>query len=111
MTTKDRLLAFELRAKGLTWDEIGARLSYDGSTVAKDVKRVVTTGPRKLTLPPPLEAYVAAHCGGDLAVLAHQLEVSPQWLRKVFRGRAKPSPALRANLARLTGLSGEEVFQ
>lgn len=110
MRTQDRLRAFELRANGLTWEEIGERLNYDGSTVSKDVHRVVNDGPRLVPLPQPLADYMDAYCGGKLNVLAHQLEISPTWLRKVFRGQAKPSPALRERLARLTGLTEGEIF-
>lgn len=111
MTRDERIRAFSLRCDGLTWEEIGAAMSYDGQSVAKDLRSVLEKSPRIPDVrSPAIKAYLLQECGGSLSALAARMGVSPYRLRRVLVYGDRPSQRLLAQLLAVTGLSESEAF-
>lgn len=112
MTKAERLRAFSLRCDGHTWEEIGDAMSYDGQSIAKDLRTVLEKRPRiPAVQSPAIRAYLVQECGGSLTELASRMQVSPYRLRRVLVHGDRPSQRLRTALLDVTGLSEAEIFQ
>lgn len=111
MNKADRVRAFSMRCDGMTWEEIGRTMNYDGQSVAKDLRSVLEKRPHIPDVrSPAVKEVLLRECSGSLSVLAARMEVSPYRLRRVLVYGDTPSAAMRKKLLDATGLSESEAF-
>ncbi len=111
MNRDDRIRAFSLRCDGMTWEEIGQVMHYDGQSVAKDLRSVLEKRPRIPDVrSPAVRDYLVRECSGSLPELAARMGVSPYRLRRVLVYGDQPTQHMRVKLLAVTNLTEEEAF-
>lgn len=111
MTFDDRKTAFEMRCRGKTWEEIGAAMHYDASSVRKDIESVVEQGPRiSPIIYPAIRKYVLENCKGSTEAFARSIGASPSRMREVLHQGRTPRYDLLQKILKKTGLTEEEAF-
>ncbi|MGM9640534.1 MAG: hypothetical protein ACI3V3_04130 [Faecousia sp.] len=111
MTKADRVRAFSMRCDGMTWEQIGEALHYDGGSIAKDL-RTALASPRKAPYVrfPAVRRFLDERCDNSIQIFAGMIGVSPHRLRRVLVYGDAPSKSLRRKIAQATGLPEGEVF-
>ena len=112
MRDAEKLRAFELRLRGMSWMRIGMELNYDPNTVYRAVVQAVDA-PKKLPLIryPALCRACLERYDGSIPLMAEALGVNAATLKSQLSGASavtvKTIEAVRAVL----GLTYEEAFR
>ena len=114
MTQKDRLSAFRLRLKGLSYEQIGRQLGYDSHTVYLDLRNCLRGNWKPLKWKiryPAICEYTEEECGGSMKALADRCGLSPNTLYNIFYSDQPPGPKVTQALERVIGKPRAELFR
>lgn len=111
MTKDDRVRAFSMRCDGMTWEQIGEALHYDGGSIAKDLRAALDAPKRAPHVRyPAISRFLEERCGCSIQIFSGMIGVSPHRLRRVLVYGDAPSKSLRQKIAQATGLPESEIF-
>lgn len=83
MSDEERQIAFAMRLRGATFEEIAELLHYDPTTIYRDLHSVLEKVRREpAIIYPAVRAHIRTNYGGSIEAFARQLRVSPHRLRR-----------------------------
>lgn len=109
MTNTQKMQAFEMRINGYTWDEIGEKLGYAGSSVRDGLTSCIRGATRKpaCCIYPNLQKYIAENYSGSIPEFSEACGIGYAALYKFLTGRTS-SRRIAVALQSFTGIAPDD---
>ena len=111
MSDEERQIAFAMRLRGATFEEIAELLHYDPTTIFRDLHSVLEKVHREPAIRfPAVHEFLRVHFDGSIEAFARSIRVSPHRLRRFLVCGDMPTEHMLDKITTAMHMTREEAF-